>query len=225
MGEMRSAAIRLAAFAAAAAASVAAAPDAPACHPSLEHELSVNLDGDRAREVVVAFQNASCDHRHQDAAVEIRDRCGSRTNNYRLTPRLASLGVPRIADAVEVLEADGATRRPETFFAIAGSSPDGRVGIAKVVRLVDRRSGCPAPRALFSYSTAAVAPGDAPVSWNVDVRNVTRTYAGKEVVLTELLRSPPPPEGALGPRRVRLYRYDRRAGRYVVYGDKTIAPA
>lgn len=225
---MRSAAIVLIATAAVAATAGGTARGSAACHPSFQHVRRVNLDADAEKEIVTAFESTSCDHRQQSAGIRISDHCGSHWNAFLVSGRMRTLGPVSVDKAFRVLNADGTTARRELFFALHGTDDAGPRGVAKVIRLDRFASGCAWPHILFGYTTASYSR-DATrtlVSWTADPRDVDASWPGLEVVLAETTRS------QLGgsccvtlSRRVRQYRYDRRAGRYVVFSDKTVEGA
>lgn len=175
------------------------APEAAfACHPDRFSEVRVNLDGDRAKEAVIAAEHHNCAHTDFVAYVHVRDRCLGGWRTYDLHSEGDLLQQFRIANA------DGRTKRPEVFFVtrrfgvVAG-------GIAEVIRLDDRRSRCAHVRALFRYS-----PTDPALqSFDVELKDVAPKFPGLELVLTET--------GEVA-QRVTKYRYDRVRDRYVVYG-------
>jgi hypothetical protein len=184
----------LAAFAAAGHAP----PAAFACHPDRLFDTRVNLDGDAAKERVIALDSHDCAHTEFEAYVHVRDRCHGSWRTYDLQSEGDVLQQFRIANA------DGRTRRPEVFFVTQRLGPVAR-GIAEVVRLDDRASGCAHVRALFRY-----VPSDPGVqSFAVELKNVAPQFPGLEVVLTEAREVA---------QRVTRYRYDRTRDRYVAYG-------
>jgi hypothetical protein len=184
-------------FAALAAVSGRAAHDAYACHPDRLSEIRVNLDGDRAKEEVVAADSHDCAHTTFRAYVHVRDRCRGAWRTYDLGSEAHMLQRFRIANA------DGRTKRHELFFVtrrlglVAG-------GIAAVVRLDDRASGCARVRALFRYQ-----PMDPALrSFDVELKDVAPQFAGLEVILTE---------GKEVAQTTTRYRYDRTRDRYIRY--------
>lgn len=172
--------------------------DAYACHPSRLLERQVNLDGDRMNEVVVAADDHDCSHTQFHAYVHIRDRCKGQWRTFDLQSDGEVLRRFRIANA------DGRTRRPEVFFVTQRIRPVAN-GVAQVVRLDDRPSGCAHARALFRYvpSTPAIQ------SFDVELTDAAPRFPGLEIVVTEAR------EVAQSMTR---YRYDRKRDRYVVYG-------
>jgi hypothetical protein len=188
----------LAGLLAAAIASGGAPQRAFACHPDRLSQTRVNLDGDRAKEEVIAADHHNCAHTEFRAYVHLRDRCRGAWRTYDLQSEGDVLQRFRIANA------DGRTTRPEVFFVTRRLGPVAR-GIAEVVRLDDRPSGCARVRALFRYS-----PGDPALqSFDVELKNVAPQFPGLEIVLTEAKEVA---------QRVTRYRYDRTRDRYVVYG-------
>jgi hypothetical protein len=175
-----------------------AAPQAYACHPDRFFETRVNLDRDRAKEEVIAAESHDCGHKNFRAYVHVRDRCNGLWRTYDLESDGDVLRRFRIANA------DGRTKRPEVFFATSRLGPVAN-GMAKVVRLDDRASGCARIRALFRYS-----PTDPALqSFDVELKDVAPQFRGLEVVLTEAREVA---------QRVTTYRYDSARDRYVVYG-------
>ena len=122
-------------FAALAAVSGRTADDAYACHPDRLSETRINLDADRAKEEVVAADSHDCAHTTFKAYVHVRDRCRGAWRTYDLGNEAHTLQRFRIANA------DGRTKRPEVFF-VTRRLGLVAAGIAAVVRLDDRVSGC-----------------------------------------------------------------------------------
>jgi hypothetical protein len=174
-----------------------AAHDAYACHPDRLSETRVNLDGDRTKEEVIAADSHDCGHTTFRAYVHVRDRCRGAWRTYDLGSEAHTLQRFRIVNA------DARTKRPEVFFVTRRNDPVAQ-GIAAVVRLDDRASGCARVRELFRYE-----PRDPALqSFDVELKNVAPQFAGLEVILTEA-------HGIA--QHVTRYRYDRRRDRYVVY--------
>jgi hypothetical protein len=174
-------------------------PDAAlACHPDRAFDARVNLDGDRAKEEVIAVDHHNCAHTEFRAYVHVRDRCRGTWRTYDLRSEGDVLRAFRIANA------DGYTKRPEVFFVTARIGPVAH-GIAEVIRLDDRASGCARVRALFRYSPVDPALQ----SFDVQLENAAPHFPGLEVVVTEAREVA---------QRVTTYRYDRARDRYVVYG-------
>lgn len=203
-------------------ASLALAAPALASHPSRMTTRLLNLDGDAAKEKVVAASLTSSDHTQQTAYVHLRDRCRGPWRTFDLS------GTQRTLDAFAIVNADGITKRPEIFFSLGATDAGVPGGIAEVVRLDDRRGACASPRTLFAYRPAQTVPPppERLVGWDVRLADVSPEFAGKEVTLRETFRSPPSEVCCVNiSTRVRQYRYDRGHRRYVVYSDKTIVPA
>jgi sarcosine oxidase delta subunit len=184
------------------AAAFAAAGQAPApafaCHPDRLFDTRVNLDGDAAKERVTALDSHNCAHTEFEAYVHVRDRCRGTWRTYDLQSEGDVLRQFRIVNA------DARTRRPEVFFVTQRLGPVAR-GIAEVVRLDDRASGCARVRALFRY-----VPSDPAVqSFDVQLTNAAPQFPGLEITLTESREVA---------QRITRYRYDRTRDRYVVYG-------
>jgi hypothetical protein len=170
----------------------ATVPAVPACHPDRLYEQRVNLDGDRAKELVTAVDHHDCAHTEWLAYVRVRDRCGT----YELGSRNDMLRQFRIANA------DGRTKRPEVFFVTAKVAPIA-IGIAKLVRFDDRPSGCSRPRTLFRY-----VPGPGVMNFDAELTDAAPQFGGLEVLVTE--------EREVA-RTVMRYRYDRKQDRYIRY--------
>jgi hypothetical protein len=187
-------------FLAAALCALAVSARAPqpafACHPDRLLDKKVNLDGDAAKEEVIALDHHNCAHTEWEAYVHIRDRCRGVWHTYDLDSEGDVLTAFRIANA------DGRTKRPEVFFVTQRLGPVAR-GIAEVVRL-DGASGCSRPHALFRYS-----PGPGIQEFSVELKDAAPQFRGLEVVVTESREVA---------RQVTTYRYDRALDRYVVYG-------
>jgi len=174
-----------------------AAREASACHPSRLLERRINLDGDRMKEVVIAADHHDCGHTQFHAYVHVRDRCRGEWRTFDLQ----SDG--EILRRFSIANADGLTKRREVFFVTQKLGPVAS-GIAEVVRLDDRPSGCANVRALFRYT-----PTDAAVqSFDVQLKDVAPQFPGLEVVLTEAREVA---------QRITRYRYDRKRDRYVRY--------
>jgi hypothetical protein len=187
----------LGACAALAAVSGRTAHDAYACHPDRLSETRVNLDGDRSKEEVIAADSHDCAHTTFRAYVHVRDRCRGAWRTHDLGSEAHTLQRFRVANA------DGRTKRPEVFFLTRRNDPLAP-GIAAVVRLDDRASGCARVRELFRYE-----PRDAALqSFDVQLKNVAPQFPGLEVVLTQ--------EHGIA-QHVTRYRYDRRRDRYIPY--------
>jgi hypothetical protein len=177
-------------------AALVVVPASLASHPSGPYVTRwANLDGDRAKERAVGWLDVDSRHTYSNWSVTIEDRCHGRWNRHKVSGvwdgKLETLRVP---------EADGVTRRREVFYRLRSKPAEGE---AAIVRL-DRRSPCPAPRFLFHY----VARDPDLLRFDVDLGDFDDRHPGLEVRLTEL---------SLGQDRINYYRYDRRAGRYVVY--------
>jgi hypothetical protein len=171
--------------------------DAPAkatCHPTITQRiLRANLDRDRELEIVNAT-NVNCAH---DYALSIDDRCAAQSRHYPLP----GLGRQRqIMNAEANAQPDGR----ELFYAIRDSTKGIEGGAVAVLHLASRRQGtCPTPKYLFLFR-----PGQEVRSFEAQVDQFDRRYAGREVWLREVLPSRV---------RVRFFRYDRRVARYIVY--------
>jgi hypothetical protein len=182
---------------AAVAASGHAAPVASACHPDRLTQQRVNLDGDSAKEEVIAADTHDCQHTSFRAYVHIRDRCHGSWRLYDLGSEA------EVLQQFKIVNADARTKRPEVFFVTRGLGPVAS-GVAAVVRLDDRTSGCARVRALFRYT-----PKDPGLqSFDVQLKDLTPRFRGLEIVLTE---------GKEVAQRITHYRYDRLLDRYVVY--------
>jgi hypothetical protein len=207
---VRSAAIVLIASAAVAATVGGTARGSAQCHASSQNVRRVNLDGDAENETITAFEATSCDHSRQSAGIRIGDRCRGHWNEFLVSGPLRTLGPVVVDRAARVVEADGTTRRREVFFALHGSDGAGPRGVGKVVRLDRLSGGCSGPRILFSYATRGIPDGI--VDWNVQLREASAAFRGKEVFVTETLSGGGPRAGSFSG-----YRYDRALRRYVLY--------
>ena len=196
------------------------APAALAAHPAQLEERRANLDGDRQLETVAYWQNSSVNHESSNVGVAVGDRCAGRLRRYTVARELGS-AAGRVG-AVEVVNADGVTRRPEVFAWIGGVRPGS--GIVKVVRLERARGAvCPRPRTLLGYAATASPeppPGLTLVALSASIDDYSRAHRGREVQIVEQWRS----LGDLPARTERRleYRYDAARGRYVRYVTKLI---
>jgi hypothetical protein len=168
----------------------------PLCHPDRQIQQFVNLDGDRAKEEVIAVDSHDCAHTAFTAYVQVRDRCRGVWRTYDFGSRFDVLQRFRIANA------DARTKRPELFFVTTAIAPVAD-GVAELIRFDDRRGGCARPRALFRYS-----PGAGVMNFDADLNDAAPQFRGLEIVLTE---------GREVAQRVTRYRYDRKLDRYVRY--------
>jgi hypothetical protein len=170
---------------------------ASACHPDRLFQKSVNLDGDPAKEEVLAVDSHDCQHTTFRAYVHIHDRCHGEWRVY-------NLGKSEVLQQIRIVNADGRTKRPEVFFVTRGLGPVAS-GVSKVVRLDDRASGCARVRVLFGYEPKEPSLQ----SFDVQLKDVAPRFPGLEIVLTE---------GKEVAQQITHYRYDRKRDRYVVYG-------
>ena len=142
------------------------AEQALATHPSWFEELRLNVDGDRATELVRVAYDVSSDHKLERGSITARDACGSRRVRVALIP--AGRYTPLLA------------LRPATLGRPAvGVVADYRDGshLARVVRL----RGCRV-QILLSFRSEAAA------SVQLESRNDSARYPGREVVAVEGLR-------------------------------------
>jgi hypothetical protein len=117
-------------------------PAGPECHPNRTWSVAANLDGDRAKELVRAYEGHDCQHTSFSARVTVQDRCAAHASKtFELVHEQSHLRDFRVADV------DGWTRRREVFY-FAGDK-------AKIVRFVDRRGACPRPVAIFAVTGAS----------------------------------------------------------------------
>src|SRR5437763_6853333 len=135
----------IAAGLAAVAASTHMTPTAAACHPDRFFDKQVNLDGDRAMEEVLAADTHDCGHTSFKAYVHVQDRCHGTWNTYTLN----SDG--QLLEQFRLVNADGWMKRPEVFFVIRNFGTPA-TGVAEVVRMDDRASGCSSAHGLCAYS-------------------------------------------------------------------------
>ena len=205
----------------AAAFTVAAAATgvALAAHPARIEQRRANLDTDRPLEMVRISEVPSVNHASSTAGVTVVDRCGGRARRYAIVSETG--GSPIRVGSVEVVNADGVTRRPELFAWIGGGRPGS--GIVSVHRM-DRVRGraCPRPRVLLRY--AAQTPPDPLAGLTLVAVSASigdsAAHRGLEVQIVEQWRS----LGDLPARTERRldYRYDAARGRYVRFATKLI---
>jgi hypothetical protein len=188
----------LAALATASGHGAQSAQSASTCHPDRFFQQRVNLDGDPAKEEVLAVDSHDCQHTSFRAYVHIHDRCHGVWRLFDLDSEA------NVLQQFRIVNADGRTKRPEVFFVTRTLGPVAG-GIGEVVRLDDRPSGCARLRTLFRYE-----PKDPSLqSFDVQLKDLTPRFGGLELVLTE---------GKEVAQRITRYRYDRKLDRYVIYG-------
>jgi hypothetical protein len=182
---------------AALAASTDRTPTAAACHPDRLFQKHVNLDGDRALEQVVAVDSHDCQHTSFVAYVHVHDRCHGAWQVYDLHSK------GQVLEQFRIVNADGWTKRPEVFFVVRNFGMP-TTGVAEVVRMDDRASGCSSAHALFKY----VPRDEALRGFSIELKDAAARFRGLEVVLTKTYEAD---------RTVTTLRYDRTRGRYVEY--------
>lgn len=172
-------------------------PAALAGHPSGPYVTRrANLDRDRAGESAVGWLSVDSGHTYSRWSVTLEDRCRRRPK--RLSVSAVWNGT---LETLRVPEADGLVGRREVYYVLRVGQAKGEVA---VVQLADRRP-CPVPRFLFHY----VAPKDVQlVSFSAELKDFDPRSKGLELRLEERF---------VTTNRARLYRYDRRAARYVLY--------
>ncbi len=175
-------------------------PSAPAGHPSGPYVTrSANLDGDRAAERAVGLLDVDSGHTYSRWSVAIEDRCG---NSKRYPVSAVWNGT---LETLRAPEANGLVGRREVFYVLRGGPARGEVA---VVQLANRRP-CPRPRFLFHY----VAPNDGRLTgFSAELTDLDPSVKGLELRLKERFATA---------QRSRLYRYDRRVARYVLYRTTT----
>jgi hypothetical protein len=147
-------------------AGLALAGDAFATHPSWFEELRLNVDGDRAAELVRASYDVSSDHKVERGSITARDTCAGRRVTVALIP--AGKFTPRIA-----------LKPAQLGRAAVGVAADYRGGprVARVARLRNCRL-----QVLLAFSSTSGA------SVNLEARNDSTRFPGREVVVVEGLR-------------------------------------
>jgi hypothetical protein len=173
---------------------------APTCHPGRMTTVRANLDGDAAKEIVVAADNQNCAHTSHYSFVTVRDRCAGKWRSLQLVSEPTSLR------GFGVVDADGWTRRREVFFATGKT--------AKVVRLVERRGRCPSLVALYTYKPSPIPDGYDWSGFSAELGDLTSEFRGLELRVTEFYAAGEPGPGV---QRVTLFRYDSGRQRYVQY--------
>jgi hypothetical protein len=172
-----------------------------------------DLDGDMDNELVRAVDP---DGRGERTQVNISDECDSGGATDR---RVA--GPEESLASLKLVRADLA-RGSEVFVELR-SGASGRNGQARVVAWRPRsETSCRRPRYLFRYESRR--PSRPPrgaseyANFAAAVRNVTRRYRGREVLLDELYVTRRLPAGCCPSYRKRRYfRYSVARDRYVVY--------
>ena len=168
----------------------------PMCHPDRQFQQRVNLDGDPAKEEVLAVDHHNCAHTEWLAYVRVRDRCRGSWRAFEFGSRSDRLQQFRVTNA------DRRTKRPELFFVTSKVAPIA-AGVAELVRFDELASGCSRPRALFRYVPAAGIK-----TFDAELRDVAPQFPGLEIVLSE---------GREVAQLITHYRYDRKLDRYVKY--------
>ena len=187
--------MRLLAFAAA----LAVVPAALASHPSGTYVTRrANLDGDRAGERAVGWLDVDSGHTRSSWSVKIDDRCGGRWRQHQVS---AVWNGARALETLRAPEADGLTGRREVFYVLRSSEAQGEVAVVHL----DNRRPCPGPRFLFHYLSSK---GLRLSRFAAELRDFDSRVRGLEIRVEEHA-----PELD----RFRYFRYDRRAGRYVLY--------
>jgi hypothetical protein len=181
---------------------------APTCHPGRMTTVRANLDGDAAKEIVVAAENQNCAHTSYFSFVSVRNRCAGEWRTLQLVSETTPLRAFRVVDA------DGLTKRREVFFATGKT--------AKVVRLVERRGRCPSPVALYTYTPSPVPVGYEWSGFSAELGELTSDFRGLELRVTEFYGGGTPGQVR---RRETLFRYDRARKRYVEYAPTPPAGA
>jgi hypothetical protein len=190
---------------------------------------SANLDSDPALERVVPRslceaadgtltppQPRCADDQFKRRRIEIEDSCAGAVHAIPIS------SVQDFVYRLRVVEADGATSRPEVFFDIR-SGATGRGGEARVVRLDDAAPGaCPKALTLFRYpSRATLGPVPRGASghddWSPSLGNYSRRYRGREIRLTETYVDRNDAFCCPSFKRVSYFRYNRARERYVRY--------
>jgi hypothetical protein len=191
-------------------------PAALASHPSWFLERKANVDADRALERISAEYDVSSDHKFERATVSVFDNCRGRVRHYQLA-------VGKSTNREGILD-QRALGRPGVLFTMV--YPDLHE-VARVVQLRPKQRGaCPTPVAIFDYSSAR-PPFPAPEGYTVrdaklEPGELSTTFAGKELLLTEEYQSP-----RLNPLRVlrkTYYNYSAAKRRYVAYRTELVPP-
>jgi hypothetical protein len=145
---------------------LAVAGNASAAHPSWLEELRLNIDGDRATELVKVSYDVSSDHKTERGRITATDTCAGRRVVVALIP--SGKFTPNVA-----------LKPAQLGRAAVGITADYRGGprIARVVRLRNCRL-----QILLSFSSPTTA------SIQLEARNDSARYPGREVVVVEGLR-------------------------------------
>jgi hypothetical protein len=190
--------------------------------------VSANLDADPALERVVSEElcgsadgkphlpQPSCaDNEFLQHRVVIEDTCDAKP--YR---RVIS-SVQDTVDRLRVINADGATKRPEIFFD-SRSGATGRGGDIRVVRYDPVQGSCWKPHRLFRYPTPATL-GPIPRgaagrdSFSAFLRNFSRRFSGREIRVIETYVDRDDAFCCPSFRRITYFRYRSEPDRYVRY--------
>jgi hypothetical protein len=142
------------------------AGQATATHPSWFQELRLNIDGDRAAELVKVDYDVSSDHKQERGSITATDTCGGRRAIVALVP--AGPFTPELALRPAQLG------RPAVGLT---ASYRGGPRVARVARLRSCRL-----QVLLSFSSTAAAKIE------LEARNDSARYPGREVVVVEGLR-------------------------------------
>lgn len=175
--------------------SLLAAPIAPGVSDA---PVPVNLDGDPSVERLLYTQRSS-DFAFQ---ARVRDRCGDSTRVWRLSPWENKF------NAIEAVEADGATPWPEVFFDATGLSGAPTDRLVKLVRFDLRDGACARPRTLFRYRPRPARAGRGTTLLRSRLVNADRARPGLELRLKLVRFATTDGEPHITGRLTRLYGYD-----------------
>jgi hypothetical protein len=190
--------------------------------------LSVNLDGDPTLERVVGQQlcessdgslglpQPSCpEDQFLRRRVVIEDTCDGKPYTRDIS------SVQDTVDRLRVINADGATRRPEIFFDMR-SGATGRGGDVRLVRYDPTDGSCWQPHRLFRYPTRATLGriprgAEGRIGFSPFLGNFSKRFGGREIRMIETYVDRDDAFCCPSFRRVTYFRFRFGTDRYVRY--------
>jgi hypothetical protein len=194
------------------------------CSPALAFQGTVtkqgNLDGDAAKESVRSVQVdlPGVADEFDQTEIHVSDTCGSAPVDQRISGQqdnLVTLKLRRID-----------TRKGSEVFFDMRSGASARQGEARVVAW-RKHSGTPCRKARSLFKYRSTKPTHAPTgttgeisSFEVKVRERSRRYRGKEIVLSEIFLKKGEPFCCGSVKKVTYWRYSHPRDKYVRYRTK-----